>query len=330
MKVLVTGANGFLGSWLTRALINDGNEVYALVRAESNLSELEGVPCHLVYGDVSDLESLYKSFDSMDAVFHLAGLIAYKKTERARMEKINVGGTAHVIDACLTKKVKRLVFISSVTAVGAGYTPDQVLDENSPYNVGPLDLGYFETKHKAEKLVKQACAEQGLDCVILNPSTIYGEGDAKKGSRGTQVKVAQGKFKFYTSGGVSIVAVEDVVAAILAAWKKGRRGERYILSGENITIEQLFQMIAEEAGVPAPSIHMPNFLMFALGRIGDALRTFGLKSSLSSETAWTATLYHWFDNSKAKRELDFKPRPAREALRNSVHWMKTHGMLSSK
>ena len=330
MKVLVTGANGFLGSWLTRALIKEGYEVHALVRAESDLSELVGATCEYVYGDITDLESLYKAFEGMDAVFHLAGLIAYKKSDRAMMEKINVGGTANVVEACLEKRVRRLVFVSSVTAVGAGYTEDQILDETSPYNVGPLNLGYFETKHKAERLILKAVAEKNLDCVILNPSTIYGEGDAKKSSRKTQLKVAQGNFKFYTAGGVSIVSVEDVVGAIITALKKGRKGERYILSGENITIQQLFEIIAAEAGVPAPSLKMPNFLLFLLGRIGDALESFGMKGSLSTENAWTATLYHWFDNSKAKKELDFTPRPARDAIRKSVNWIKKNKLLEKK
>ncbi|WP_413289626.1 SDR family oxidoreductase [Bdellovibrio sp. HCB337] len=327
MKVLVTGANGFLGSWLTRALLKQGHEVYALVRAQSDLSELEGVSCNYVYGDITDLDSLYKSFTDIDTVFHTAGLIAYKKSDRAKMEKVNVFGTENVVDACLTKKVRRLVYISSVVAVGAGFSPDQVLNEESPYNVKHLNLGYFETKRAAEKLVMEACQKKNLNCVILNPSTIYGAGDARKGSRGTQLKVAQGRFGFYTSGGVSIVALEDVVSAILAAWDKGRSGERYILSGENITIEGLFRMIAEEAGVPAPRKKIPTWALFALGRLGDTMESLGMKGSLSTENAWTATLYHWFDSSKAQKELGFKPRPAREAIRNSVSWMKKNGLL---
>lgn len=330
MKVLVTGANGFLGSWLTRALVQQGHEVYALVRAQSDLSELEGVSCNYVYGDITDLESLYKSFVGIDTVFHLAGFIAYKKADRAKMNKINVFGTENVIDACLTKNVRKLVFVSSVVAVGAGFNPKQILNEDSPYNVKHLNLGYFETKHAAEKLVLRAFKDKKLDCVILNPSTIYGEGDAKKGSRRTQLKVAQGRFKFYTSGGVSIVAVEDVVNAIISAWKNGRSGERYILSGENITIKELFTIIAEEAGVAPPPHKIPTVALFILGKIGDTMDALGMKGSLSTENAWTATLYHWFDNSKAKKELGFNPRPAREALRSSVSWMKKNGLLSSK
>jgi len=330
MKVLVTGANGFLGSWLTRALANADHEVFALVREGSDLSELQGVSCHYLYGDVTDLESLYKSFVGMDAVFHLAGLVAYKKSDRKKMESVNVGGTANVIAACLSKNVKRLIYVSSVTAIGASFGPNAILNEESPYNIQNLDLGYFETKHKAEILVKQACVKNNLDCVILNPSTIYGPGDAKKSSRNTQVKVAQGKFKFYTSGGVSIVAIEDVVTAIISAWRVGRTGERYILSGENISIQNLFEIIATEAGVPSPKIKIPNFVLFALGRAGAALERFGFKSSLSTENAWTATMYHWFDNSKAKKELGFRPRPARDAIKGSVLWMKNNGLLSAR
>ncbi|MBK9322149.1 MAG: NAD-dependent epimerase/dehydratase family protein [Bdellovibrionaceae bacterium] len=329
MKVLVTGANGFLGSWLTQSLVENGHEVFALVRDGSNLSELQGVSCNYLYGDITDLESLNKSFGGIDTVFHLAGLIAYKKSDRKKMEAINVGGTANVIAACLSNKVRRLVYLSSVTAIGASVGPDSILNEDSPYTIQNLDLGYFETKRKAEALVKNACIRNGLDCVILNPSTIYGPGDAKKGSRKTQVKVAQGKFKFFTSGGVSVVAVEDVVEAILSAWKNGRSGERYILSGENITIQKLFELIAAAAGAPPPKIKIPNFVIFLLGWIGDALERLGLKGSLSTENAWTATMYHWFDNSKARKELGFSPRPAHDAIQGSVNWMKKNGLLNS-
>ncbi len=329
MKVLVTGANGFLGSWLTRALVKEGHEVFALVRAQSDLSELEGVPCNYVYGDITDLESLYKSFAEIDTVFHLAGLIAYKKKDRTEMEKINVFGTENVIEACLTKKIRKLVYVSSVVAVGAGFNSQQILNEDSHYNVAHLNLGYFETKRSAEGLVVDAYKNKNLDCVIINPSTIYGEGDAKKSSRKTQVKVAQGHFNFYTCGGVSVVSVEDVVSAIITAWKSGRSGERYILSGENLTIKDLFKLIAEEAGARPPQYKIPNWVLFVLGRTGDLMEALGMKGSLSTENAWTATLYHWFDNSKAQKELGFKPRPAREAIRSSVSWMKKNGLLSS-
>lgn len=328
MKILVTGANGFLGSWVTKALVNEGHHVYALVRPKSDISELEGVNCKYVYGDVTDVHSLLEAFKGVDTVFHLAGVIAYKKSERPLMDKVNVQGTANVVEVCREHKVRRLVYLSSVVAIGAGYTPNDIMNEDSPYNIADLNLGYFETKHQAEKIVKAACDKGDINAVMLNPSTIYGAGDAKKGSRKMQLKVAQGKLNFYTSGGVNVVAVEDVVQGILSAWKNGRKGERYILAGENILIKDLFAMIAAEAGVKAPSRLMPDNILHAVGAVGDMMEKIGLKGPLSRENAYTATMYHWFDSSKAQRELNFKPRPAKEAIHNSVQWMKDQGLLS--
>lgn len=328
MKVLVTGANGFLGSWLTRELVNQGHDVYALVRPKSDISELKGVNCKYLHGDVTDVHSLLEAFKGMDTVFHLAGVIAYKKSDRAQMERVNVQGTQNVVEVCREHKVRKLVYLSSVVAVGAGYTPDQVMNENSEFNIHNLDLGYFETKHEAEKIVKKACDRGEIDAVMLNPSTIYGAGDAKKGSRKMQIKVAQGKLKFYTSGGVNVVAAEDVVQGIISAWKKGRTGERYILCGENMLIQDLFRMIADEAGVKPPHKLMPDSVLHIVGAIGDTMEKLGLKGPLSRENAYTATMYHWFECNKAKQELDFNPRPAREAIHNSVQWMKDNGLLS--
>lgn len=328
MKVIVTGANGFLGSWLTRTLCEQGHEVHVLVRQGSDLSELEGLPCQYKFGDVTNISSLVDAFMGMDTVFHLAGVIAYKKSQRALMEKVNVQGTQNVIDVCRDLKIPKLVYLSSVVAIGAGFSKDEVLNETSAFNIAHLDLGYFETKHEAEKRVIQACQSGQISAVILNPSTIYGAGDAKKGSRKMQLKVAQGRLKFFTEGGVNVVAVEDVVDGIILAWQKGRSGEKYILSGENITIERLFGIIAEAAGQKPPSICLPTWLLHVVGFIGDLLEKCGLKGPLSRENAYTSTMYHWFDSTKAQTELGFKPRPAKEAINNSVNWMREKGLLS--
>jgi len=326
-KVIVTGANGFLGSWVTKKLIEDGHAVSVLVRKNSDLTELKNLNCQYLYGDVTDADSLQTAFKNTEYVFHLAGLIEYKKSQRSRMEKVNVQGTQNVIHAVIKNNVTKLIHLSSVVAVGAGFTKKEILNEESEYNVSHLNLGYFETKKKAELLVLEAFQKKLIDTVILNPSTIYGAGDARKGSRSTQVKVAKGKFPFYTNGGVNVVAVEDVVQGILSAWKKGRSGERYILSSENITIQQLFNLIAISAKVEPPSILMPNFALHLLGTIGDLGRKIGIDKGLSQENAWTSTLYHWFDSTKAQKELDFKPRSAKAAIENSVLWMKEHGIL---
>lgn len=323
MQVLVTGATGFLGGWLVRRLLDAGLDVRVLRREKSDLSELTGLKVQHSIGDVTDPASIVAASKDVDTIFHLAGLIGYSKAARAAMEKVNVEGTSHVIEAVKLNNVRKLVHLSSVTAVGASYN-GEILNEESPYTIKNLNLGYFETKKAAEELVKDAFKRGEIDTVILNPSTIYGAGDARKGSRSTQKKVAKGKFPFYTSGGVNVVAVEDVVDAIYQAWQKGRSGERYILSAENMTIQKLFESIAKEAGVEPPKIYLPNPLVHAIGKVGDVLEKFGKKGPLNSENAWTSTLYHWFDSSKAQRELDFKPRPSIEAIRASVKWTQEH------
>ncbi|MFZ4403063.1 MAG: NAD-dependent epimerase/dehydratase family protein [Pseudobdellovibrionaceae bacterium] len=328
MKVLVTGANGFLGSALTKKLCSNKDlEVHCLLRSNSDTSEIQNLNYKTILGDVTDLSSLMAALSGIDTVFHLAGVVAYRKADLPLMEKVNVGGTQNIVMAALEKKARRFVHISSVTAVGAGFSPQQILNENSDFNVGHLHLGYFDTKHAAENFVKKACFENDLNAVIVNPSTIYGFADAKKGSRKMQLKVARGQFKYYTSGGVSVVDVDDVVDGILSAWTKGRQGERYILSGDNLYIKDLFALIAKHSGVPAPDRLLPGWFLHGAGFVGDVLEKVGLSSPISSENAWTSTLFHWFDHAKATRELNFQPRPASEAIAKSVQWIKQNGLL---
>lgn len=326
MKVVVTGANGFLGAWLTRRLLAEGHEVSALVRKNSDLTELENVKPHYVYGDVTDKNSLREAFKNQDIVFHLAGVVAYKVSDRPLMDRVNVEGTRHVVDICEELKIPQLLHMSSVVAVGASFTPHS-MTESSAYNIKHLNLGYFETKRLAEEIVIRAAQEKRINAVCVNPGTIYGFGDAKKGSRKTQVKVARGEFPFYTSGGINVVAAEDIIEGTLLAIKNGKNGERYLLTNENMKIKDLFIKIAGFAGVSAPKIYMPNWALQTIGVTGDILEKVGVNIGVSQENAYTATMYHWFDSAKAQRELGFKPTSAERAIENSVRWMKDNGYL---
>lgn len=327
-SVLVTGASGFVGQWLVRRLVQEGHQVKALVRSPQDQDHSAKEGAVAVLGDVTDLASLQTHFAGLDSVFHLAGCISYRRVDRPLMEKVNVEGTQNVIAACRSAGVRRLVHMSSVVAVGALENPNShPLTEDSEYNLHAYDLGYFETKLAAEKLVLAACAAGQLSGVILNPSTIYGAGDAEKGSRSNQIKVAQGRMKLYPPGGVNIVAVEDVIDGTLAAWQAPVSGRRYILSGENMTLHQTFQIIAEIAGSKPPQIPITKSLLLAYGALEDWRARQGQPSKFSRDNARAAVLYHWFDSFRAQRELQFKPRPAREALAASVNWMQAQGLL---
>ena len=309
-----------------RQLIEQGEKVHILHRPNSSLEDLTGLSFKSCLGDVTDLDSVNAAVQDVDTVFHLAGVVGYTKPMRAQMELVNVQGTRNVVEAVAKRRAK-LVYMSSVVAIGASFD-GRPLNETSPYNLSHLNLGYFETKKAAEDIVRDACQKGRIKGVILNPSTIYGAGDAKKGSRKTQLKVARGQLPFYTSGGVSVVSVHDVVRAVIKARDLGRNGERYILSGENLTIHDLLTRIAKLAGQKPPAIYLPNFAVHALGKLGDGLEKLGRKGPISGENAWTSVLFHWFEHGKAAVELGFKPRPAQEALNESVQWMKQHGYLN--
>jgi dihydroflavonol-4-reductase len=320
-NALITGATGFIGNHLARALCAQGTKVHALVRDPSSAENLRQIGVQLLKGDVTDRLSLLNAIEGKDVVYHLAGKIAYKRSERADMERVNVKGTQKVVDACVTHNTPALVHMSSVVAIGGSFT-ETILNEDSSYTISALDLGYFQTKHDAEKIVQTACSHNKLNAYILNPSTVYGAGDATKGSRSVQRKVASGKFPFFTPGGVNVVYIDDVIQCLLDVRKRGRPGERYIVAGENITIKDLFSEIAKEAGVKPPNIRLPSSALKFLGFIGDTvLEPLGIKGPLSSETANTSCMFHWFSSAKAQKELGLKPTPANKAIRESVRWM---------
>ncbi len=327
MKVLLTGATGFLGSNLLKELNHQGFEVRIMNRKGSDLSLIEDQKFESINGDITDKSSVEEACKGCEGVFHLAGLIAYDPRQRALMERVNIGGTQNVVDACRNNGIQRLLYLSSVVAIGASFDK-KPLDENSPYNVSHLNLGYFETKHAAENIVREAALKGDFHASMINPTTIYGPGDALKGSRKTQLKVAKGNFKFYTSGGVNVVHVDDVLHCILKAYEKGENGERYIVGSENILIKELFERIANIAKVEPPKTLMPNFLVHGIGHLGDFMNKIGLKGPITSENAWTSTLYHWFDSSKAQKAFSFTPKPANEALEESIRWSKENGLLN--
>lgn len=331
MKVLVTGASGFLGGWLCKALCEKGWQVHTLLRPTSDRSNLQNLDLCVHTGDVTDLDSFMQASQGMDLVFHLAGLISHLKKDLTAMQRVNIRGTTYAIEVCRAKKAK-LIHISSVVAIGASTQP-RILNEDSPYDPTLSKMGYFQTKKQAEDLVLKAHKTGKISSVILNPSTIYGAGDMKKKSRKAQERVAEGRFPFYTSGGVSVVDVQSVVSACLKAVETGRPGERYILSGDNISIKKLFSLIAKTAGVKPPFIYLNNFLLRALAELGMGLNSLGVNFPVSRESAQMAKLYHWFDHSKAKQELNFHPVSAEKAIQESINWwlsQKTNLQISDK
>lgn len=322
-KVLVTGSSGFVGQHLVKKLLELNYDVKELVRDPQKSLDPNTTK---IQGDITKFGDVIKAVEECDIVFHLAGHIAYRSEDRPLMELVNVKGTQYIVDACITHNTPKLIHMSSVVTIGASFNK-KILDEESTYNMGSYNLGYFETKREAEKRVIEGVLGQGLNASILNPSTIYGASDATKGSRKTQLKVAQGKFPFYSGGGVNVVHVDDVIAGLIAAISKGAPGRRYILAGENITIKELFTKIARAANVKPPNFYLPTFIIKSMGVLNKFTENRGIKLPVNSETATTSTLYHWYTSLRAQKELGISFQNSDIAIRDSVNWMKKNGLL---
>lgn len=319
MNCLVTGASGFIGSWLVRKLKNEGHKVRVLCRKSSQFPLIKDLDFEKAFGDVTQPQTLSEAFKNIDTVFHLAGYIGYKKKDRPIMQSVNVDGTKNVFHFSQSHKIKTFVFLSSVTTIGAGFNPLQILNEDSPYLLSPYSFGYAETKREAENYVLKT--ESDMKVFAINPSTVYGPGDMLKNSRKNQLKVMEGKLIAYPRGGVSIVGIHDVVDTLYKSVELARHGERYILSGENLFIKDLLFKIAEISQSSPPRFQIPRSLLNTLGFIGDYL----LQGwPLDSETARIIQLFHWYENTKAKKELDFQPQSTEKVLESSVAWAKKH------
>ena len=319
MKSLVTGATGFLGSYLARALAERGDEVIAFARPTSDTSEISRSCSRVALGDITDLASLKRACVGVDRVFHAAAVLSLRRSQREIIERASVDGTRNVIEACERLGVARLVHVSSVAAVGSSDTSDRVLDENASPAAVSGTWANTSAKIAGERLVIEAARAGRIDAVVVNPSLIFGAGDFRKEMRNGVEKIARGEVPFFAPGGVNVVGVMDVVRGIVLAAERGRSGERYILAGENLTGRDFAARIASAAGVPAPAKPLPASLVRGLSLIS---RAFGLGGALSDEALGSSLQYHWYDDSKARRELGYEPREANEAIRDSIAWLK--------
>lgn len=326
MKIAITGGNGFIGSQLAAALSERGHLVRVLVRPSCDLTNLRSLTVEHCPGDVRDLDSLLRAFDSCELVFHTAAVVSFWKPLYQLQHEVNVLGTRNVVTAARRTGVRRLVHTSSIAALG--HPVDGLLaDETNAFNWDGSVAGYKRSKYEGELEIRQGI-ERGLDAVIVNPAVVIGPGDIHFNGGDFIRSVARGFVPFYIHGGGNIAFVEDVVRGHINAAEKGRTGERYILGGENLTHRQIFQTIAQIIGKPAPRIPIPVAVVKAAARILDMIGTvIGKKPLLTPELVAGAGLHNWYSTAKAERELGYTITPFRTAVQRTYDWYKSEGLL---
>lgn len=312
-KTLVTGATGFVGSHLTRALARRGDEMRLMIRRDSDESLLSGIEFERVGGDVTDRRAVRRAVDGVDRVFHVAGMTSMRATDSARVFEVNVGGTRVVAEEAHAAGVERLIHTSSVAAIGPA-SPGGRADERHPFTAGGLGIAYVNSKREAEAEVLRVAAT-GLDAVIVNPTFVLGPDDHGASSMGLIKRFLLRRIPAYVDGGLNIVDVRDVAAGHLLADAAGKRGERYILGGRNFTMQRLFSDFARISGVPAPAIKLPAQLATYGARVSEQL---GLPLSLAVDETRSAALWWTYSSAKAKRELGFAARPHEETLETAL------------
>lgn len=309
VATLLTGATGFLGRHLTRLLVERGEALRALVRPGSDAGELLALGVEIVRGQLLDAAAVRDAAAGCERVFHLAGLVAHERRDRARLVEVNVEATRVLLGA--VEPGARLVHVSSVAAIGPAPAREQPADESQPFPAFAERLPYAATKRAGERLVLEAAAA-GADAVVANPGFLLGPGDAHRVSTWPVQRYLQGTLRFHAAGGLSFADARDVAAGLVALAERGRAGERYILTSRegNLSHAELFRRVGELTGVRRALLPLPR----RLAVLAATLVPWPAKpGEVEAATHW------WFYTpAKAEAELGFAARPLDETIADTA------------
>jgi dihydroflavonol-4-reductase len=311
-RTLVTGGTGFVGSHLVRLLLARGDDVRCTVRSTSRLDALEGLDVELMEADTTDRPAVRRAMRDVDRVFHVAGVTSLRRSPEF-LRKANVIGTRTVLGECLRADVDRVVYTSSVAAIGPA-DPGTTADENHVWR--SCGLPYADSKHAAESEALAAGAK-GLPVVIVNPAHCLGWGDHLQSSTDVVRRFLLRRIPAYIDGTINVVDAEDVARGHVLADELGRVGERYILGGRNYTWDRLFSELAHVSGVEAPAIRLPFAGAMAFAEAMERVPG----PTLVTRTEVLGVHQRWaFRSTKARKQLGWTTRPHEETVRSSVEW----------
>src|SRR5208282_5026236 len=331
MLAFVTGATGFLGSHVARVLAEQGAELRLLVRATSDLRNIDGLKADRVEGDLRGASSIEKALAGCDVAFHVAADYRLWVRDPDEMYRSNVEGTRSLLEAARKQGVRRVVYTSSVATMGFGSGISSnhgvIADEDSPVGIADMIGHYKRSKFMAEQVAVDA-AKSGVDVVIVNPTTPIGERDIKPTPTGRiVVDFLKRKFPAYVETGLNLVDATECARGHIQALEKGRSGERYILGGENLTLKQILDRLAAITGLPSPTVKLPYIFALAAGIVDEMVtgRLLGREPRATIDTVRMGRKMMFVSSAKAERELGWRTAPVDGALRRSVDWFRDNG-----
>ncbi len=328
MTSLVTGANGFLGSAIVRALLGRGDDVAALVRPTSDLTNLGQLPVDVRIGDITDSESLSDAMAGCKQVFHAAADYRLWTKDWKAMYAANVDGSVNVINAAAHAGVDRVVYTSSVAVLGT-HADRSSANEESAVSITDMVGHYKRSKFLAEQAVRQRALELGVCTIIVNPSTPIGPGDIKPTPTGRIiVDAANGKIPAFVDTGLNVVHVDDVAHGHILALERGRAGERYILGGTDLSLQQILRIVALRLGKRPPSIRLPRAVVYPIAYCSEIIAHFtGIEPRATLDGLRMAAKHMYFSSAKAESELGYRARPAEEAIHDALSWFSEHSYI---
>lgn len=322
MRVLVTGATGFVGSAVMRQLLARGDDVIVLARPNSDRRNLAHQRVSIVEGDLRDPASLARACAGIDGLFHVAADYRLWTRNPSDLYVSNVDGTRNLMQAALVAKIKRIVYTSSVATLGL-HANGTSANEDTPVSLADMIGHYKRSKFLAERVVDDLVQREGLPAVIVNPSTPIGPHDIKPTPTGRIVRDAlQGKIPAYVDTGLNLVHVDDVATGHLLAFSQGTIGRRYILGGENKSLRELLTSIARRCGRTPPRIKLPRRALYPIAYIAEAWAwlTHGDEPQITVDGLRMSKKKMYFDSRRAVNELGYQFRPAEEAIAAAVAW----------
>lgn len=328
MTNLVTGANGFVGAAVVRALVARGETVRALVRERSNTVNLDGLAVDIVRGDITDPESLRRAADGCAWLLHVAADYRLWAPDETAMYRTNIDGSLNVVESAAAAGVERMVYTSSVAVLGthADLSP---ADETTPVGFADMVGPYKRSKFLAEQAVRERSEALGFDVVIVNPSTPIGPGDFRPTPTGRIiVDAALGRMPAYVDTGLNIVHVDDVAEGHLLARDSGRPGERYILGGADMSLKNILASVAAHCGRKPPSVRLPRAAVYPIAIVSQTLaRIWGIEPRVTLDGLRMSKKHMYFSSRKAETELGYRARPADQAIVDALDWFRVHGMI---
>lgn len=328
MTILVTGATGFLGSAVVRALLGRGETVRVLVRPTNrDRRNIDGLEVEIAEGNLNDPPSLRDALRGCRALYHTAADYRLWARDPREIYETNVAATERLLRIARDEGLERIVYTSSVATLGREPSR-RPADENTPVTIEDMTGHYKRSKFMAEEGVKRLVREEEVPVVIVNPSTIIGPRDIRPTPTGRVVEEAvRGRIPAFVDTGLNIVHVDDVAAGHVQAFEHGEIGERYVLGGEDMMLNQFLAEIASLVGRRAPTIRVPRGAVLPIAHVAEAfarLRRSDKEPLLTVDGLKMSKTLMFFSSDKAKKALGYAPRPAREAIADAVDWVRTH------